>query len=100
MVKTHEWSPTSRGKALGLGASGKIPFQEITNITGIPKSTAHDINVRGTGINKPRSGRPRKLSSRDIRHIIQYIRTDKFTRRITLNGLKKKLSLNVYENTI
>jgi len=100
MVKTHEWSPTSRGKALGVRASGRIPFREITNITGIPKSTAHDINIRGTGINKPRSGRPRKLASRDIRHIVRYIRTDKCTRRITLTGLKKQFSLDVHENTL
>lgn len=100
MVKTHEWCPTSRGKALGLRASGKVPLREITNITGIPKSTAHDINTRGTGINKPRSGRPRKLSSRDIRHIIRYTRTDKYTCRVTLDGLKKQFSLDVHENTI
>src|SRR2546421_10668515 len=100
MVKTHEWSPTSWGKALGLRALGKVPLQEITNITGIPKSTVQDINTRGTGINKPHSSRPRKLSSRDIRHIIRYIRTDRHTRRITLNSLKKVFSLNIHENTL
>ena len=100
MVKTHEWSHTSRGKALGLGASGKVPFREIPNITSISKFTAHDINTRGTGINKPRSGRPRKLSSRDIRHMIRYIRTNKYTRRVTLDFLKKEFFLNVHENTI
>ena len=100
MVKTHEWLPTSRGKALGLRALGKVPLQEITNITSIPKSTVQDINTRGTGINKPRSSRPRKLSSQDIRHIIRYIWTDRHTRRITLNSLKKVFSLNIHENTL
>ena len=96
----NEWSPTSRGKALGLRASGKVPLQVITNITSIPKSTVQDINTRGTGINKPHSSRPRKLSSQDIRHIIQYIWTDRHTRRITLNSLKKVFSLNIHENTL
>lgn len=100
MVKTHEWSPTSRGKALGLHASGRIPFREITNITSIPKTTAQAINTRGTGINKPRSGRPKKLSSRDIRQIVRYIHTNKSTRRVTLKTLKNDFHLDVHENTL
>jgi transposase len=100
MVKTHEWSPTSRGKALGLRASGRVPLREITNITAIPKSTVHDINTRGTGINEARSGRPRKLSSGDIRQIIRHIRLNKSTRRLSLSALKRDLHLDVHEHTI
>lgn len=100
MGKTHEWSPTSRGKALGLRATGTIPLCEITNIIGIPKFTVDDISTCGTGINKPRSGHPRKLSSRDIRQLIRYIKTNKYTRRVFLNQLKKLFRLDVHENTI
>ena len=96
----HEWSPTSRGKALGLCAAGTHPFREITQIINIPKSTIGDINTRGTGISKPRSGRSKKLSSRDIRQIIRHIRTDKYTRRFSLSTLKKDLRLDVHEHTI
>ena len=96
----HEWSPTSRGKALGLYAAGNHPLREITEIINIPKSTVADIKTRGTGISKPRSGRPRKLSTRDIRQIIRHIRTNKSTRRISLSQLKKVFHLNVHEHTI
>ena len=64
MGKTHEWSPTSRGKALGLRATGTIPLCEITNIIGIPKSTVDNINACGTGINKPVIN---PLAGRDLR---------------------------------
>jgi len=100
MVKTHEWSPTSRGKALGLCAAGSHPLREITKIINIPKSTVGDIKTRGTGISKPRPGRPKKLSTCDIRQIIRYIRTNKSTRRITLTQLKKLFRLQVHEHTL
>ena len=58
MGKTHEWSPTERGKALGLRADPNNSLQDITNIINIPKSTVRAINQRGTGISKPRPGRP------------------------------------------
>ena len=96
----HEWSQTERGMALGLRSATRLPLREIANFINIPKSTIHDINKRGTGINKPRTGRPPKLSSRDIRQIIRYIRTNKSTRRTTLTRLKQIFHLKVHENTI
>lgn len=100
MGKTHEWSQTERGKALGLRADPNNSLQDITNIINIPKSTVRAINQRGTGISKPRPGRPKKLSSRDVRQIIRYIRTNKTTRRITLTRLKKLFHFYIHENTI
>src|SRR5208282_5983089 len=98
MGKTHEWSPTERGKALGLRADPDNSLQDITHIINIPKFTVHAINKRGTGINKPRPGRPKKLSSRDVRQIIRYIRTNKSTCRITLTRLKKLFHFHIHEN--
>lgn len=100
MMKTHEWSPTSRGKVLGLGADPRNSLQDITNIINIPKSTVSAIKSRGTGINKPRSGRPRKLSARDVRQIVRFLRTNRMTRRYGLQQLKKYFKLCVHENTI
>src|SRR5208282_171060 len=100
MGKTHEWSQTERGKALGLRADPNNSLQNITNIINIPKSTVHTINQRGTGISKPRPGYLKKLSPRDIRQIIRYIRTNKTTRRITLTRLKKLFHFYIHENTI
>ena len=99
-MQRHEWSPTSRGKALGLCADGRNSLQDITNIINIPKSTIRSIKTRGTGISKPRSGRPKKLSPRHIRQIIRYICTNKSTRRVTLTQLKRIFQLNIHENTI
>src|SRR5208282_3586742 len=100
MGKTHEWSQTERGKALGLRADPNNSLQDIINIINIPKSTVRAINNRGSGITKPRSGHPKKLSTRDIHQIIRYIRTNKSTRRITLTRLKKIFHFYVHENTI
>ena len=97
MPKTHEWSPTSRGKALGLRADQRNSLQDISNIINIPKSTVYDINKRGTGITKPRPGRPRKISSRDVHQYIRYLRTNKFTRRTSLSQLKKIFNLDAHE---
>ena len=99
-MERHEWSPTERGKALGLCAGHRNSLREITNIINIPKSTVYDIKTRDTGISKPRPGRPKKLSASDIRQLIRYIRTNKSTRRITLTQLKKTFHLPVHENTI
>src|SRR5579871_1662113 len=83
----HEWSPTSRGKALGLCAAGNHPLCEIMEIINIPKSTIGDIKTHGTGISKPRSGCPKKLSTCDIWQIIRYIHVNESTRRISLTQL-------------
>jgi hypothetical protein len=78
----------TQGKALGLRVDSDNSLQDITNIINIPKSAVHSINKRGAGIDKPRSGRPRKLSSRDIHQIERYICTNTFTRRVTSKRLK------------
>src|SRR5438270_6725521 len=100
MVKTHEWSPTSRGKVLGLGADSRNSLQDITEIVNIPRSTVSSIKSQGTGINKPRSGRPRKLSTRDIWQIVRFLHTNKTTCRYSLTQLKDYFKLEVHENTI
>src|SRR5438046_9704666 len=83
-----------------MSAAGNHPLREITKIINIPKSTIEDINTRGTAITKPRPGHPKKVSIRDIRQIIRYIRTNKSTRRISLTHLKRIFHFNVHEYTI
>ena len=100
MGKTHEWSPTERGKALGLQADSNNSLQDITNIINIPKSIVPAINQHGTGISKPHPGCPKKLSSCDVCQIIRYIRTNKSTHRITLTHLKKLFLFHIHENII
>jgi len=86
--------------ALGLCASKRFPLREITNIIGMPKSTVSDVNKRDTGKSKPRSGRPRKVSARDMRQIVRYLQKNRTTRRITLLRLKRLFNLQVHENTL
>src|SRR5437762_14125509 len=99
MGKTHEWSSTEGGKALGLRADPNNPFQDIINIINIPKSIVPAINQHGTGISKPHPGCPKKLSSCDVCQIIRYIRTNKSTCRITLTCLKKLFLFRSEEHT-
>lgn len=73
---------------------------EITQITNIPKGTLGDLKRRGTGVTKPRSGRPKKLTSRDIRHIEIYIRSNYTTRRVGLRNLIRILQLDCTEKTV
>jgi len=99
-MKTHEWSPGRRYKALGLIEGGRHSLREITNITNIPKGTLGDLKKRNTGISKPRSGRPKTLSSRDLRHIEIYIRTSHTTRRTPIPRLISLLDLQAHPNTV
>ena len=85
---------------MDLYTTNNHPLREINNIINIPISTISAINKRGTDLSKPRNEHPKKLSSRDIRQIIRHIRTNNFTRRVTLTRLKEIFHLNVHENTI
>jgi len=51
-------------------------------------------------IDKPCSGCPKKLSLRDIRQLVRYIRTNKYTHIVSLIQLKPLFHLDVHENTI
>jgi len=99
-MKTHEWSPGRRYKGLGLIEGGRHSLWEITNITNIPKGTLGDLKKRDTGISKPRSGRPKTLSSRDLRHIEIYIRTSHTTRRTLIPRLISLLDLQAHPNSV
>jgi len=99
-MKTHEWSPNTRSKVLGLCKGQRHALREITNVTNVPKSTVYDIKRRGTAVSKPRTGRPKKLSARSIRQLIRFICTNKTTRRLTLTHVKRILHLEVHEYTI
>jgi transposase len=99
-MKTHEWPSSTRWEVLGLCKGNRHSLQDITHITNVPKSTVEDIKQRKTGVSKPRTGRPKKVSPRTIRQLIRFIRINKATRRFSLTQLKKIFRLNVHENTI
>jgi len=99
-MKTHEWSPNQRSMALGLIKGRRHSLDEITQITNIPNGTLMDIKKRDTVINKPRSGRPKKLSTRTINQIKRHIRRNRSTRRLHLSHLIKIFQLEVCESTL
>src|SRR5436853_6516030 len=59
-MKTNEWTPKRRSRALGLIQGRRHSLSEITQITNIPKRTLGNLKKRNTPLNKPRSGRPHK----------------------------------------
>ena len=99
-MKTHEWSPNTRSKILGLYQGKRHSLQDITHILNIPKTSVYNIKKRATAISKPRIGRPKKLTPRDMRRIIAHIRINRITRRLTLTQLIRALDLEVHENTL
>ena len=99
-MKTREWSPRRRNQALGLMAGSWHSLSEITSITNIPKGTLGDLKKRGTGISKPRCGRPKKFSIADKRQIDLYIRRNATTRRATLESIIKALTLDASPKTV
>ena len=99
-MKTHEWSPNFRSKALGLCQGGRHSLRNITNIINISKSTIYDIKKRDTAATKQRSGHAKKLTDRDKRHLEMYTRTNRTTGRVSLSYLNSILPKKTHENTI
>jgi len=94
-IKMQEWSPTKCGKVLGLVAGGRHSLREITKIINLPKTTVYDIKKRGTGITKPRPGCPKLLDDMTLRRVVRHIKSDKKTRRQSLQVLIGNLHLNI-----
>ena len=94
-MKTHEWTPKRRSRALGLLQGGRHAFSEITQITNIPKGTLGNLKKRGTPLNKPRSGRPPKLSDRDKRQIVLHTTKNHKSRRLSVQSIIQDLQLDI-----
>jgi len=99
-MKSCEWTPKRRSRALELMQGARHSLMEISKITNIPKSTLGHLKKRGTPLNKVRSGRPTKLLPRDKRHIEVLIHKDYTSRRLSLRRIIQDLGLNVCESTV
>jgi len=99
-IKTHEWSPTSRGKVLGLIEGGRHSLRDITQILNIPKSTAYVIKTHGTSETKSRSGHPKLLNEMTMRRIERHIKIDDETHRQSLAVVIDLLHLTVAPRTL
>jgi hypothetical protein len=78
MAKTHEWSPTSRGKTLGLRADRRNSLQDIIKRQSPPFMTSTNMEPVSLSLvlDVPRSYQC------DIRRIIRYICTCNVSGRI------------------
>jgi transposase len=94
-MKTHEWTPKRRSRALALLHGGRHAFKEITQITNMPKGTLGNLKKRDTPLNKPRSGRPPKLSDRDKRQIVLHITKNHQSRRLSVQSIIQDLQLDI-----
>ena len=95
-----EYSPYQRDVIAGAIAHGAKPSQltrqfEISRRT--VRTIVSNVLVRHNGETKPRSGRPRKLSIRDERHILRIVRRDP---KITYKNLIAKVGVDVSHDTV
>jgi transposase len=99
-MKTLEWTPKRRSRALGLIQGDRHSLSEISHITNIPLGTLGDLKKRNTPLNKVRSGRPVKLSDRHKRQIVMHITRNHESRRLSLMSIIHDLQLEVSDRTL
>jgi transposase len=85
---------------LGLILGDRHSLSEISQITNIPKGTISDIKKRKSPLNKPRSGRPPKLSERHKRQIVFHITKNHKSRRLSTSTIIQDLQLQVSPDTL
>jgi len=80
MPKTREYTEFERGEIIGLWKGGHSE-RDIVSILEFPKTTIHDTIERYKKENQisdaPRSGRPPKLSERNIRELVKIVKEDR-----------------------
>ena len=85
---------------MGLFDCGRHTIREISDITGIPKSTVGDIKTQNISTTKFKRGRPTKLTAHDKRRIVRWIKKSHDRRRADCKAIITALDLNVCQNTL
>jgi len=98
--KQCDWSSKKWSRVLALVDGKRHTICEISELTGIPKSTVGDIKTRNTAATKWRCGWPKILTKYDKWQIDRYIKKSRTTRREDCNTIIKALHLNVCQNTL
>jgi transposase len=95
MSKKKELTDFERGEIIGLHKGG-FSQRKITEILNIPKSTVGDVikkyNDQGLTTTASRSGRPKILTERDERHLINLVKEN---RNKTLEELTENFNTNM-----
>ena len=81
MPKTRELTEFERGQIIGLWLGDRHSEREIESTLNIPKTTVHNTIVKYKNDKQissaPRSGRPPKLSERNIRQLVNIVKEDR-----------------------
>ncbi|DAA78830.1 hypothetical protein A7C99_6796 [Trichophyton rubrum] len=98
--KRAELTPFTRGLILGRRMAG-ASLRQISAALDIPVSTVQNTimkeSSRVDGVSKPRSGRPKKLSDRDVRMLISRVRSNPS---ISYSELASGMPDNISKSTI
>lgn len=96
----HEYTSFQRGVIAGVVGHGATPHR-INKLYKIPissiKTIVSNALIRHNDNSKLRSGRSRKLTVRDGRHILKIVRQNP---KITYKALAKKFEMSVSHNTL
>jgi len=99
-MKSCEWTPKHRSRALGLMQRARHSLIEIFKITNISKSTLGYLKKRGIPLNKVRSKHLVKLLPRDKQHIKALIHKNYPSHYLSLRKIIRDLKLNICESTV
>lgn len=103
-AKRIETSEEKRKLIIKLHKQGNS-YAKIAELVGSKKTTVHDTvkKFKATGVvkNMPRSGRPKKISSRNGNRIKRYVQQDRFmsAKKVT-NILENSVGLHVHPRTV
>jgi transposase len=104
MTKNRELSIVERAEIVGAWKCG-VKVKDISNKLGFREKTVRNIitkyKINGDVVNKPRSGRPKVLSERDVRTLNRIVRGKRQGTAVEFQAeLNKSLSKPVCVNTI
>jgi transposase len=103
MSRGCELPETLRAQIVILKERGDS-WVEIGAFLGVHPRTAREVFLRWktseSFSSKPRSGRPKSLTERDIRHIAKHITSNRDTRRQALGDITNVLNLSVCPKTL
>lgn len=98
--RNTELSPYQRGIILGARGEG-ASFERIEKVHNIPKRTAQTTvkraSIRTNGESLPRSGRPKKYTDCDERHVVHYVRNNP---KAKYRQIKEDLDLDISTRTL
>ena len=99
-TERRELGRSIKDNIIGMSIAG-ASVRKIADELGLASSTVHFVIKRykdsGSTENKTRSGRPKKLTERDCRHILRNLKKD---RRAILQDITNEIPLNVSSSTI